>query len=86
MKVNFKKTELLDLGLPYSALEDTILDQTRWSTIHQIIFKKDEIYYRTTYSAGSTEQQYEEPWEYEELVRCEEVHKVSKVVEVWEAI
>lgn len=86
MKVTFKRTELLDLGLPYSALEDTILDQTRWSTIHEIIFKKNETYYRATYSKGSTERQYEEPWEYEELVQCEEVHKVSKTIEVWEAI
>jgi len=35
MKVNFKKTELLDLGLPYSALEDTILDQTRTSKVRR---------------------------------------------------
>jgi hypothetical protein len=88
MKVKFKKSDLLDLDLPWSAIEDTIVDHRRWSVDHNIIFKKDEKYYRTSYSVGATEQQDERPWEYEDEVECEEVQKVAKTitVEVWETV
>lgn len=89
MKVKFKKSELLELDLPYcGVIEDKIIDQTRWSTIHEIVFKKDDKYYMTSYSKGSTECQCERPWEYEDEVECEEVKKVVKTitVEVWEPV
>jgi hypothetical protein len=87
-KVNFKKSDLLELDLPWSALEEKIIDQTRWSTIFEIIFEKGGKFYRTSYSKGSTECQSEEPWEYEDKVTCEEVQKITKTitVDVWEPV
>ena len=83
----FKSKFLKDeLDLPYSALEDRIIDTTRWSTIHEIIFEHEGKFYSAVYSAGSTEMQDERPWQYEDEVECEEVRKVPKVVEVWEPV
>ena len=37
--MKFKKSFLMDeLDLPWSALEDVVVDTTRWSTVHEIIF------------------------------------------------
>lgn len=85
-KVSFSKQELQDMDLPWSALEDKIIDNSRWSIHHEIIFMKDEKYYRTYYSVGATEYQDERPWEYDKEVVCEEVHKVQKLVEVWAVV
>jgi len=88
MKVKFKKSELLNLNLPWTAISDTIVGHRRWTVDHSIIFIKDKRYYRTLYSVGATECQDEKPWEYEDEVECEEVQKVIKTitVEVWEPV
>ncbi|ATO52133.1 hypothetical protein BrL25_19035 [Brevibacillus laterosporus DSM 25] len=66
---------------------DQIVDQSRWSIHHDIIFKWiDGKYYSTGYSVGATECQDERPWEYENEVECTEVHQVEKMVKVWEAV
>jgi hypothetical protein len=83
----FTKDELLEMGLPENAVEDRITGQSRWSTDHSIVFKADDgKHYRTHYSEGSTEEQSEGPWEYEDVIVCEEVHQVEKVVKVWESV
>ena len=85
--MKFKKEILIDeLDLPYSALEDNIIDTTRWSEIHEIVFKLDDKFYQTSYSKGSTEMQDEGPWDDEDEVECTEVHQVDKVVKVWEPV
>lgn len=86
MMVKFKKQELLDNELPWEALEDRIIGNSRWSIAHEIIFKLNDKFYRTTYSVGATEQQEERPWEYQDEVECQEVQQVDKVVKVWEPI
>lgn len=74
-----------ELGLPYDCcpIEDNIIDTSRWSIIHEIIFEDGGKFYRTTYSEGATEMQWEEPWGYEEEVECEEVELREVTVNKW---
>ena len=72
----FKKEYLLEeLNLPENAVKDDIVDTSRWSENHDIIFKDvDEKYYRTWYSCGLTEMQDESPFEYSpDEIECVEV-------------
>lgn len=68
-----------ELDLPYSAIQEKIIDTSRWSNEYEIIFEHDGKYYRTYYSSGATEMQDESPWENEEEVECTEVEE--KIVE-----
>jgi len=79
-KTSFLKREL---DLPSSALVDDIIDTSRWSTHHKIIFEHEGKFYQTEYSRGSTEQQDERPWEYEEEVDCDEVELKEVKVMRW---
>ena len=65
-------------------ISDEIIDQRRWSTTHELIFKHEELIYRTYYSHGSTECQDERPWENEPEVECTEMQAVMKIVFVYE--
>lgn len=75
-----------ELDLPYSAIKDDIVDTSRWSIHHEIIFAHDGNFYRTYYSEGATEMQDESPWEYNNEVECTEVElrevKIKKWVDV----
>lgn len=84
MKKVFTKEFLMDeLDLPYSALEDTIYDTSRWSIHHKIIFEHEGKFYQTYYSEGATEMQDESPWEYKDKIECYEVIKKKVMVEQW---
>lgn len=72
-----------ELYLPYNAIEDTIVENSRWSIHHKIIFEHDGKFYQTYYSVGATEMQYERPWEYEDKVKCTEVEKRKVMREEW---
>lgn len=53
-------------------ISNDIVDQTRWSVIHDLIFQlpdqsTDEAW-MVSYSVGATECQDESPWEYEEEI------------------
>lgn len=72
-----------DLGLPYDALEDTIIDNSRWSIHHKIIFKYEDKFYEAYYSVGATESQDEGPWDYEDEVDCTEVKQVEVMTKQW---
>jgi hypothetical protein len=66
-------------------VEDKIVDTSRWSIIHSIIFYHDGKYYESSYSVGATENQDERPYEYDDdEIECPEMVRVKKVVEVWE--
>jgi hypothetical protein len=89
----FKREELRKHGLPYDGYDgveiigDNIVDHSRWSVDHELIFRwTDGKYYETSYSVGATEMQDERPWEYDKEVECQEVRKVTKTIEVWEAV
>jgi hypothetical protein len=79
------KTEFLknELDLPYGAIEEEIIDESRWSLTLEIIFEYEGKYYQTWYSKGKTEMQDESPWEYEDEAECTEVEKKLVQVEKW---
>jgi len=85
MTVKFSKDYLKnELDLPYeNAIVENIIDTTRWSIIHEIVFADKGKFYRTTYSEGATECQDERPWEYEDEVECEEVELREVKVKKW---
>jgi len=72
-----------ELDLPWSAVEDKVVDNSRWSVQHEIIFEYDGKFYITSYSVGATEMQDESPWEYDKTVDCWEVVKKPVTVEQW---
>ncbi len=69
--------------LPWSALEDKVIDSSRWSINHEIIFENDGKYWKTCYSVGATECQDERPWDDIDEVECTEVEKRIIEVEEW---
>lgn len=72
-----------ELGLPDNAIKDTIVDTSRWSEIHEIVFAYDDKFYETGYSQGLTEMQDESPWEYEDEIECYEVELKEVTVKKW---
>ena len=84
----FSKDYLKDeLDLPYSnTIVDRIIDTTRWSIVHEIVFEDNGKFYQTTYSEGATEMQDERPWEYEDEVECEEVELREEKVKKWMSV
>lgn len=52
----------------YEIVENTIVDTTRWNTVHFIVIKAHgELgFWATHYQKGATEYQSEEPFEYED--------------------
>ena len=88
--IKFKKDFLInELDLPYNddiIQEDNIIETSRWSEIHEIVFEYNNKYYKTEYSQGLTEMQDESPWEYEEEVDCVEVELKEVLVKQWVAI
>lgn len=82
MKRKFSKDLLVAAwGLPSDIdksgeiIEDTIIETSRWSEIHSLVFKApdDGKFYEVGYSRGLTEYQDESPWEYETEVEATEV-------------
>lgn len=84
MKMVFSKDYLRDeLDLPSSALVDDIIDNSRWSIHHKIVFEDKGKFYQTYYSEGATEMQDESPWEYDNDVECTEVELRDVKVKKW---
>lgn len=81
----FSKDYLVDeLDLPYeNTIVNRIVDTTRWSIIHEIVFEDNGKFYMTTYSEGSTEIQDERPWEYDDEIECTEVELKNVTVKKW---
>ena len=53
---------------------DEMVDHSRWSVHHRLIFKFEDKYWETSYSVGATESQYESPWEYDDdVIKCKQV-------------
>lgn len=65
----------------YDAVTDEIVDQRRWTTLHEIVFPVDGKFYRTCYEHGSTEyQEVEDQFPGQpDPVPCVEVHEVEVV-------
>jgi len=89
--MKFKKEWLQELAYEdydkneVKIIENKIYDTSRWSIHYELIFEFEEKLYRTFYSTGATEQQCEEPFEYEPPeIECEEVIPVIKNITVYE--
>lgn len=78
--------EVMRDKLDEGVIHDTIVDNSRWSIQHEIIFEHEGKNYRAYYSVGATEQQDESPWEFDTEVEVVEVHEVEKMVKVWEEV
>lgn len=85
MKKKFSRDYLVnELGLPYdNTIVDKIIDTTRWSIVHEIVFEDKGHFYSTTYSEGATEMQDERPWEYDDEINCTEVELKEVTVKKW---
>lgn len=72
----------------WEEIESNPVDTSRWSIHYEGIFKHipTEKYYKFKWRVGATEDQDERPFEYAKEVIPVEVHKVEKVVQVWETI
>lgn len=81
----FSKDYLMDeLDLSYeNTIVNRIVDTTRWSIIHEIVFEDNGKFYMTTYSEGATEYQDERPWEYDDEIECTEVELKEVKVKKW---
>lgn len=77
-----------DCNEDWKQIKCILLDISRWSAHYQGIFKHipTEKYYMFKWSKGLTEGQDEKPFQYQKEVIPIEVHRVTKVVEVWEKV
>jgi hypothetical protein len=59
-------------------IQDEIVDTSRWSIIHKLIFAYDNKFWKVTYSVGATEVQDETPFQYDPPnIYCVEVIPVE---------
>lgn len=72
----------------FEIIEDNVIDNTRWSIVHEVVVKEKESgkFYSTSYQKGATEQQDESPFEYENEVEWDEVQPVEKKIIVYEKV
>lgn len=89
--MEFKKENLQDLVWDDwddgEVVEDRIIENSRWSIIHEMVFRHGNKYYESSYSVGATEQQDEAPYEYDDdMIECQEVEKVEVMTYQWEPI
>ena len=80
--MKFKKQDLQNLvwddhdNTVFEVIEDEQVDTTRWSTMHEMVFKfkYNGLFYATNYSQGATECQDERPYEDEDdEIECYQV-------------
>ena len=65
-------------------IQDELVETSRWSEIHVIVFKIGDHYYDSSYSSGLTEYQDERPYEYDpDEIECREVMPVEKTITVY---
>lgn len=83
--MKFQKQFLLDVldkcNSEAELIENEISERSRWSIHYSVVFKYQDKFYLTIYSAGATEHQDESPFEYsEDEIECTEVfpYKVTK--------
>ena len=86
--MKFKKQDLIDLlggeESPLTEISNKIVDTSRWSIHHKLIFSFGGKFYQTHYSTGATECQDERPFEYDpDEIGCEEVLPVQKTITVY---
>ena len=70
----------------HEIISDTVDDLSRGAEHHTLIFKIDDLFYRTHYSQGLTVMRDELPWEYESELELTPVRPVEKTIIVYEEI
>lgn len=73
--VSYEDLKKMEAGIDYAKIiYYEITGKSRWSIDYECVFKLGGKFYRTYYSEGATEEQYESPYEYEgEWVKVTEV-------------
>ena len=93
--MKFNKEVLADIAYDncpdgFEKMEDTIVENTRWSILHSMVFKFEDKFYQSSYCVGATEMQDEQPYECygdgEGMVECIEVVQVEVLTKVWKAV
>ena len=86
--MKFTKEFLQDLvshELDVEVIKDELIENDRWSLHYSMIFKLDGKFYETYYQRGATEQQDEQPYEYDNNeIDCYEVFPVEKTITIYE--
>lgn len=79
--------DALDLPGGEFSLRDRVIDQRRWDTDHELIFRTPELPdgygWITTYSTGSTEKSDTRPFDDAEEHECTLVKLVPKMTKAW---
>jgi len=86
--MNFKKEVLqaivYDDCINADKIEDRITGITRWSILHEMVFKYADKFYTVQYSIGATEMQDERPFEnHAGKIECPEVEQKEVMVKKW---
>ena len=65
----------------FKVIQDDILETSRWSELHKIVVQQISTskFFDSIYSRGLTEQQDEQPYEYEDEVEFYEVYPISVI-------
>lgn len=80
----FKTQELIDAGLPQSAVQDDIIGTSRCQILHKIVFEwEDGKHYSAAYRVNVAGMTVELPWDNEEIVECQEVEQKEVIKLVW---
>lgn len=68
-------------------LEDNVVDTSRWSVHHDIVFSFEGKNYRSSYSEGATEMQMEDPYENDpDEIEVTEVEQVEVKKLEWKPV
>jgi len=80
-KKEFLQRVVSDDAEGVEVIKDEIIDTSRWSIHYNMVFKFEDKLYEVQYSCGATEQQDEQPFEYDgDEIECPEVIAVPKTV------
>jgi len=83
-QIKLKRSYMInELDLPCEAIIDEVTTNNRWSIFHLIVFEYEGKFYKTHYSVGATEMQYESPWDDEDEIECTEVEEKEVIVKKW---
>ncbi len=79
-KITITKQEAIDiLEGDTLVIRNNIIENNRWTLLHELIFRYQRKLYRTYYRVGSTELQDESPFEYDDTVTCVEVTPIRAI-------
>jgi len=70
--------DILNGDSEYKSILEEFIGNGRWSLHYRLVFEKDGMFYETSYSRGATESQDEQPFEYQDEVKCKRVYPYQK--------